>query len=152
MSLCSLSLVICIWSKALLENLNNEDNIVTLTVLFVFFLSAPGLFSSADLVDFGTLRTMGKLVATCLICVKTIHSHRLLFLLWWSYSPWGASICLLCFLCSCYPQPHSAPFSPSSPGLNLSHLLPVPKYANIFFFLLNLLYVRSGTRFDLTCS
>ena len=152
MSLCSLSLVICIWSKALLENLNNEDNIVTLTVLFVVFLSAPGLFSSADLVDFGTLRTMGKLVATCLICVKTIHSHRLLFLLWWSYSPWGASICLLCFLCSCYPQPHSAPFSPSSPGLNLSHLLPVPKYANIFFFLLNLLYVRSGTRFDLTCS
>ena len=135
MSLCSISLVFCIWSKALLENLNNEDNIVTLTVLFVFFfLSAPGLFSSADLVDFGTLRTMGKLVATCLICVKTIHSHRLLFLLWWSHSPLGASISLLCFLCSCYPQPDSAPFPPSSPCLNFSHLLPVPKPANKLFF------------------
>ena len=35
MSLCAISLVFCIWSKALLENFNNEDNIVTLTVLFV---------------------------------------------------------------------------------------------------------------------
>ena len=39
--------------------------------VFLFHSAAPGLFSSTDMLDFGTLRTMGKLCKTAFILLHT---------------------------------------------------------------------------------
>ena len=39
--------------------------------VFLFHSTAPGLFSSTDMLDFGTLRTMGKLYKTAFILLHT---------------------------------------------------------------------------------